>query len=104
MGPRPDPATGNSVTTCVVGLIRPILPPLAVNQRLPSGPAVIPQGSLWGVGRLNSVTTPEGVIRPLRLAPPSANQRLPSGPAVIPSGLLLAVGIGNSLMVTDNRR
>ena len=41
----------------VVGLIGPILPrPLrcSVNQRLPSGPAVIPSGSELAVGVANS--------------------------------------------------
>ena len=38
--------------------MRPILlPACSVNQRLPSGPAVIPAGSLFAVGVENSVTT-----------------------------------------------
>jgi hypothetical protein len=36
-----------------------------VNQRLPSGPAVIPYGELLTVGTGNSVTTPAGVILPI---------------------------------------
>ena len=39
----------------------------------------------------NSVTTPAGVIRPIRFAPYSVNQRLPSGPAVIPAGTAVAL-------------
>jgi hypothetical protein len=42
---------------------RPILLPLAsVNQRLPSGPAVIPTGSLLAVGTRNSVMAPVGAV------------------------------------------
>ena len=43
----------------------------------------------WGedptVGIGNSVTTPDGVMRPIRPAS-SANQRFPSGPSVTPCG------------------
>src|SRR5271157_3784973 len=72
---------------------RPIRSPLtSVNQRLPSGPAVISSGPLLGVmPALNSVTVPPGVIRPIRSPLASVNQRLPSGPAVIPRGSLLGV-------------
>ena len=35
---------------------------------------------------LNSVTTPAGVIRPIRSPATSVNHRLPSGPAVMPKG------------------
>src|SRR5262245_27244229 len=46
----------------------------SVNQRLPSGPAVIWAGLLVGVGTLNSpVTTPAVVIRPTWLASCSVN-------------------------------
>ena len=63
-----------------------------MNQRLPSGPAAIPSGKLSaGMPAENSVTTPAGVIRPIRLPSSSVNQRLPSGPAVISSGALPAV-------------
>jgi hypothetical protein len=34
----------------------------SVNQRLPSGPAVIPAGPLLGVGMANSVTVPTGAL------------------------------------------
>ncbi len=40
---------------------------------------------------LNSVTTPVGVIRPIRLPTYSVNHRLPSGPAVMPQGCAPAV-------------
>ena len=46
-------------------------------------PAVMPA--------LNSVTTPSGVIRPIRLPYRSVNHRLPSGPAVMPAGPAPAV-------------
>jgi riboflavin biosynthesis pyrimidine reductase len=46
-------------------VIRPILLPLfSVNQRLPSGPAVMKSGPLPPVGTGNSVTTPAGVDPP----------------------------------------
>src|SRR5258708_6590286 len=51
------------------------------------------------LGITNSVTTPLGLMRPIRLVPFSANHRLPSGPAVMPAGLLLSVGIGNSVII-----
>ena len=69
----------------------------SVNQRLPSGPAAIPRGMLAGpIPGENSVITPPGVMRPMRLPANSVNQRVPSGPAVIPSGCPLA---GNSFAV-----
>ena len=64
------------------------LPKDSVNQRLPSGPSVMSSGeALSSLG--NSVTTPAGVMRPMRLPevpPNSANQRLPSGPRAMPTG------------------
>ena len=54
------------------------------NQSLPSGPTVSAPASLPDLGRGNSVTAPEGVIRPI--APPSGNQRLPSGPTASACG------------------
>ena len=76
-------------------MIRPILKFLSTNQMLPSGPAVMPEGPLIGVG--NSVMTPVGVMRPM--APrPSANQTFPSGPAVMYCRLLLGTGSGNSVI------
>src|SRR5438270_12167649 len=79
-----------------VGVIRPMLLPICVNQRLPSGPAVISSGSPFRIG--NSVIFPAGVILPTfasLLEEISVNQRLPSGPAVILTGKALGVGIGN---------
>src|SRR5215468_1448581 len=77
--------------------MRPIrLPLVSVNQRLPSGPAVIPKGPLLTVGIENSVIVPVGVMRPILLLD-SVNQRLPSGLAVIDAGSLLAVETGNSV-------
>src|SRR5437763_734208 len=75
-----------------------LLPPCSVNQRLPSGPAVIPSGPLPYVGRGNSVIMPLVLMRPILLPSGSVNQRLPSGPAVIPHGPLADVGTGNSVM------
>ena len=71
----------------VVGLIIPIvLAPVSVNQRLPSGPAVIPSGRRWRSGMVNKlIACVVGLIIPIALAPGSVNQRLPSGPVVIPS-------------------
>src|SRR5260370_33551341 len=60
----------------------PLGPPLAsVNQRLPSGPVVIPapncaSKALWGAGRGNSVIVPLGVMRPILLPLRSAEQRV----------------------------
>ena len=74
-------------------VIRPIwLPPYSVNQRLPSGPAVIPSGSLLAVGTGELGDDAGRVIRPILLPSDSVNQRLPSGPAVMPSGLAAGRG------------
>src|SRR6266487_1455174 len=81
-------------------VMRPILfVAHSVNQRLPSGPAVIAPGRLPGVGRGNSLMRPPGVMRPILFPSTSVNQRLPSGPAVITPGWLPGVGRGNSVMV-----
>ena len=78
-------------------MIRPILLPDSVNQRLPSGPAAIPRRG--GSRVANSSIVPAGVIRPTRLSSWSVNQTLPSAPAAIPRGLLsVAVSFGNSLI------
>jgi hypothetical protein len=76
------------------GVIRPILLAAAsnsVNQRLPSGPGVMPYGRLPEVGVEYSVILPTGVIRPTLLTLNSVNQRLPSGPEVMSIGPLLLV-------------
>src|SRR5271166_4101563 len=89
---------------CVV--MRPIVcPSSSVNQRLPSGPAVMLIGALLAVGMANSVMMPPGVMRPILLPNTgfsSVNQRLPSGPAVIPVGVAFAVGSGNWVMMGGN--
>jgi hypothetical protein len=88
--------TGNSVTTPEV--ILPILfPAYSVNQRLPSGPVVIPNGWLPAVGTRNSVGAPPSV-RPILLPRASVNQTLPSGPGAIPTGPLKRVGTGVSVI------
>src|SRR5437588_192668 len=92
-------ASGNSVIFPLV-VIRPILFRLSsVNQRLPSGPAVIPWGELCPVGTENSVIWPVGVMRPTWFFFTCTNQRLPSGPRVIPSGRLLREGSRNSVIL-----
>ena len=45
-----------------------------------------PEGTNLLKPALNSVTTPAGVIRPIRLPISSVNQTFPSGPSVIPRG------------------
>jgi hypothetical protein len=72
--------------------MRPMLSPsTSANHRLPSGPAAMLSGRLPAVmPALYSVTTPRGVIRPIRSAC-SVNHRLPSGPAAMRSGPALAV-------------
>jgi hypothetical protein len=74
----------------------------AVNQRLPSGPAVILSGHLKDEVSGNSVTVPTGVIRPILFDRASVNQRLPSGPRVIPAESVYpsgALGTGNVVMI-----
>ena len=78
VGARRDPVgqelpvgMGNSVMAWVVGLIIPIwlAHGRSVNQRLPSGPAVIPQGPELAVGMGNSVMAwVVGLIIPIWLA------------------------------------
>ena len=51
---------------CPAGVMRPIsVARLSANQRLPSGPAVIPEGSGRSWLRGNSVICPAGVMRPI---------------------------------------
>jgi hypothetical protein len=79
------------------GVMRPILLSKgngSVNQRFPSGPAVIRSG--LPVTGPNSVILPRrsnGLIRPILLPLNSVNQMLPSGPTVMPCGLAPGVGI-----------
>src|SRR5688500_15724895 len=69
------------VATTPFGVMRPIVLEPVVNQRFPSGPAVISYGALISpTGK--SDTTPAGVRRPIEPAP--LNHRLPPGPAAIP--------------------
>jgi hypothetical protein len=72
---------------------------LSVNQRLPSGPAVICSAPAKIVGISNSVIAPRGVvICPILLMVDSVNQRLLSGPAVIPDGVLKLADRGNRVI------
>src|SRR4051794_27238136 len=76
--------------------------PLRVNRRFPAGPTTMLVGPLLPLGRGNSVTTPEVVIRPILLLSDSVNQRAPSFPSVIPSGncpVFPLASIGNSLIL-----
>ncbi len=86
------------------GVMRPMRPGFAfsVNQRLPSGPAVMSVG--WELlvspaAAPKTVATPAGVMRPI---PPgslsSVYQRLPSGPAAMLVGSLSVTPVGNSVM------
>ncbi len=69
-------------------VICPIRPLPSANQRLPSGPAVMPSRIAPALmPAQNSVTTPAVVIRPIRLPACSVNHRLPSGPAVMPNSV-----------------
>ncbi len=87
----------NSVMTPAV-VMRPISPePASVNQRAPSGPAVMPAGVLPAPGTANSlVTTPAVVMRPIWSEPVWVNHRAPSGPAAMSFGALPAPGTTNS--------
>ena len=88
----------NGVKIVPAVVMRPIAPGFALlaNQRLPSGPAAIPQGR---PAAGNSVTTGIAavVIRPMPLGVLSVNQRFPSGPAVIARRPLLDPWIWVSL-------
>src|SRR3989442_5559746 len=66
----------------------------SVNQMLPSGPALMPNGPLIGVGTVYSVMLPLVVTFPI-LPLPTANQKLPSGPPAMPNVGL--PGTGNSV-------
>src|SRR3989442_10404773 len=85
------------------GVIRPILLAVdSVNQRLPSGPPVMPPGLLpmgMGNSKMNAgITGLGGVVNPTWLCPGSVNQRLPPAPAVIASVRLPTVGTGNAVI------
>src|SRR5689334_16665384 len=70
--------------TAVAGWITPNFPSEAsVNQILPSGPAVMPDGIEPVIPREMEVMEPAVVMMPILSAPCSVNQRLPSGPGVI---------------------
>src|SRR5438045_3770347 len=76
--------------------MRPILSAkISVNQRFPSGPAVIRSGRL--VNPPNSTMLPIVSIRPIWLTPFSANHSAPSGPTVMPDGFADGVGIAKNV-------
>src|SRR2546423_11024749 len=88
---------GNAVKLPAV-VMRPMAFPLkAVNQRLPSGPAVMNRGSPKACGTGKPVKLPAVVMRPMSV--PAVNQRLPSGPVVMLIGSPLPVGVGDSVIV-----
>ena len=71
-----------------------------MNQRLPSGPAVMLSGPASDVGSAYSVTDQFDVAvacvnLPILLVFVSVNQTVPSGKAAIPRGPALALGIGS---------
>src|SRR3989442_3626883 len=70
---------------------------VVVNQRLLSGPVVIDDGAVFGVGIGYSVKTPPVVTFAIMSPSNSVIQRLPSGPTVIPSGPLCTLGKGYSV-------
>src|SRR2546428_13363266 len=81
--PSLAPQASTTSPNTVPLVMRPILlPRSSVNQRLLSGPAVIPNGTP-GVVSGNSAMAPVGVMRPILLLTSSVNQRLPSGPAAV---------------------
>src|SRR5207247_6069381 len=70
-------------------VMRPILPggSVLVNQRLPSGPAVMADvACTLPAGSSKDVITPAVVMRPMKSFRKLVNQMFPSGPAVIPNG------------------
>ena len=65
---RQTPPGFSRKTKRCYGRIAPILLPMnSVNHNFPPGPAVIQTGKLPGVGTVNSVMIPEGVILPILL-------------------------------------
>src|SRR3982074_2122498 len=90
---------GNSVTTWP-GVILPMRPWFcSVNQRLPSGPTVMPAipAPVPLAAWVSLTWTPAVVISPILppLAPCSVNQRLPFGPDAMESGMRVGTVIGN---------
>ena len=87
----PPPATAAGVTSAA-GAPTPNRPiafvvPESENQRLPSGPVAIRNGTVPGFSpALYSVIAPPVVIRPIAPVFWSVNHRFPSGPGVIPRG------------------
>src|SRR5260370_587859 len=82
----------------VVSANRPIwLADCSVNHSAPSGPVVMPMGTLKVPGSGNSAITPAVVMRPILLPFSSVNHSAPSGPEVMARGALPPVGTLNSL-------
>jgi hypothetical protein len=68
-----------------------------VNQRAPSGPAVMAEGNMPVSGKTNSVIRPSVVMRPMRSVLVSVNQSAASGPTVMPNGPLPGWGSGKAV-------
>src|SRR5437773_12089035 len=76
--------TGGGVTGGPAKTTRPILLLLdSVNQRLPSGPTVIPIGPLPGVAAGSSGVAAVGALRPTLVSQCSLNQAVRAGTAVM---------------------
>jgi hypothetical protein len=73
-----------------------VLEALLMNQRAPSGPAVMPAGTTM-LGSVYVVTVPLVVIRPMAPAParPVVNHSAPSGPAAIQSAEPMQMPVKN---------
>src|SRR4051794_25808161 len=99
-GPLDAVGTVTSSKTPVVEMEATLLPTYSVNHSRPAA-AVMNVGSALAVGMGNSVTSPAGVIRPMRfaVAAASVNQMLPSGPTVMAYGRAPAVGSAYSVIV-----
>jgi hypothetical protein len=93
LGPSVEvvPAGSSNTVAVPAGVIRPMSSlSLLTYQTLPSGPAMMPRGSLAPAPAGKVVMVPAVVIRPMRSLSLLVNQRLPSGPTVMsrgPSGL-----------------
>ena len=91
--------SGYSVTAWVEAFSTPIAcPRLTANQRLLSGPSVIP-ASCWVEGVGYSLNCPPGVSWPILSPNCSVNQRSFPGPTVIPLGMPPNVGTPYSVIL-----
>ena len=83
-------ANGGGTDPGAVSIRPTLLPRNSVNHKAPSGPFVMSDGSLPGVGTGKWwVIAPALVIRPIVFAPASVNHSAPSRPTAIADGSLL---------------